>query len=122
MATNFGLEILIDNSISGTDDKYAEIVRRLLQELETDTVNVTYAASYSAGSSSTNEVTITVGGTGTVGFGIRLTLDDAVYGTDDLVSLIRRVLQVLETETLTIAFTAGYTAGDRAYQLSIAVS
>jgi len=96
MATNFGLEILIDNSISGTDDKYAEIVRRLLQELETDTVNVTYAASYS--------------------------LDDAVYGTDDLVSLIRRVLQVLETETLTIAFTAGYTAGDRAYQLSIAVS
>lgn len=75
-----------------------------------------------------------MGGTGTVGFAIRLTVDRAALGQGNTVSLVRRVLQTLESETLTIvnggdgdgtaAANPGneYTAGDRAYQLSIAVS
>ena len=122
MAVDYGLEILVDNTITGTADKYAELVRRLLQKLEGDTLSIVYAASYSAGSTSTNETTLTVGGTGTVGFAIRIIVDETAYGADKLVKLIRRILHVLESETLTIAHTAGYTEGDRAYQLSITVS
>lgn len=131
MAVDYAIELLIDNSISGTTDTYASLLRKVLAALESETVAVTYAASYSAGTTSRNAVTITVGGTGTVGFAIRVTFDRTAYGQDKVPTMLRRVIAALEAEALTIkgggdgdgtAGTNEYVAGNRAYQASIAVS
>ena len=131
MAVDFGIELLVDNSISGTTDKYPEILRRVLQTLESETLAVTYAASYSAGTTSRNALSLAVGGTGTVGFAIRVTMDRAAIGQDKAVEVLRRVIQTFESEALTMfgggdgdgtVGTNEYVAGDRAYNASIAVS
>ena len=124
MAVDYAIEILIDNTITGTTDKYAEIYRRVLQCLESDTTPQTLAAAYSAGSTSKNQVTLQVGGTATVGFAIRITVDETSYTSDKLATLVRRVIQCLESETLKISHssTGAYVAGDRAYNSSIALS
>jgi len=122
MAVDYGIEILIDVTISGVADKYADILQRILRTLASDTLSVTYAASYSAGSGSTNEITITVGGTGTVGFGIRIIVDETAYTPAKMLALELRVLRALSSEATTVAHAAGYTAGDRAYQATITVS
>ncbi len=119
MAINVGYEILVDSSLSA--DKKAELVRRILQSLEHKTLSVVYAASYSAGGSSTNQATITVGGAST-DFGFRIIFDSVVIGTDEVSDILRILTQVLDNETLTIAHASSYTAGSRAYQLTITLT
>src|SRR4030042_1107987 len=119
MATNVGYEILVDTSISA--DKKAEIIRTTVQVLEDKTLSITYNTTYSAGTSSTNQATITIGGS-SADFGIRVTMDSAVIGTGIVPQILRRLIQVFEAETITISHTASYTAGSRTYNLVIAIS
>jgi len=119
VATDYGVEILGDSSLSA-DDK-SDIVREVLQSLSIDTLSLVYAATYVAGSTSTNEVTVTVGGT-SADFGIRVVLDESAYGTNKLPDLVKRLLQALAARTLTIAHAAAYAAGDRTYNIVITVT
>ena len=119
MATNYSIEILIDTD---DQDKRTEIVLRVLQALSQYTRTTTYVATYSTGSSSTNQVTLTVVETGTVNIGIRITWDTAVIGTDETPEVVRKVLQALSSETLTVAHASSYTAGDRAYNVTVALA
>ena len=120
MAINYGIEILIDNTIAA--DKNTDVVRRVMHILGGHTRTTTYVATYSAGSTSVNQVTITVGGTGTVGIAIRVTWDTAVIGTDITPEIVRKVIRMLESEALTIAHAATYTAGNRAYNVKIVLT
>ena len=58
MAVDYAIEVLVDSTVSA--DKKAEIVRRLLQVLESQTLSVAYAATYAAGTTSVNQQTLTV--------------------------------------------------------------
>jgi hypothetical protein len=119
VAVDYGVEILVGATPS--DDKKADIVRRVLQSIDAHTLSIVYAASYSAGSSSTNEVTLTVTG-GTVDFGIRVLVDESAFGTGKLAPLVRALIQALESESPTISHAAAYASGDRAYNLVITVT
>lgn len=120
MAINVSTEILVGGNIA-THKKTAEIPRRILQALEHKTLSIAYAATYSGGSNSTNQVTLTIG-SGTVDFGIRVILDSAAVGTDEVSNIHRILEQVLDSETLTISNASSYTAGSRAYNLVITVT
>lgn len=119
MAINVGYEILVSSSVSA--DTKAEIVRKVIQILEYKTLSIAYATTYAAGSSSTNQATITYGG-GSANFGIRVTMDSAVVGTDVVPDLLSKLLQILAVGTLTISHAAAYTAGSRTYNLVITVT
>jgi len=119
MAVDYGLEVLIDSSVTTTNK--AKIVRKILLALEPNTLSVAYATTYTAGAGSTNEVTLTVGGA-SPDFGIRIIIDETAYSTDKLPNLVQKILRTLAQETLTIAHAAAYAAGTRAYNLVITVS
>ena len=64
-----------------------------------------------------------MGGTGTVIRGIRITLDKTAFGVDVVPEVVRKVIQALESESLTIAHGANeYTAGDRVYNVTITLT
>ena len=58
MAVNYGIEVLVDSTVSA--DKKAEITRRLIQVLESQTLSIAYAAAWAAGTTSVNQQTLTV--------------------------------------------------------------
>ena len=65
-------------------------------------------------------MTIAVGGA-SPDYGIRVTLDSAVI--TDYATVLRLLLSAVQRETLTLAGeSTAYTAGDRAYEASIALS
>jgi hypothetical protein len=119
MAINVGYEILVDASVVA--DKKAELVRRIIQVLESQTLSLVYATTYAAGSSSTNQATITVGGS-SADFGLRVVMDSAVVGTGVVATLLKQLIQILESETITIAHSASYTAGTRTYNIVVTVT
>lgn len=55
-------------------------------------------------------------------FAVRVIMDSAVVGADRVPELVRRVIQVLESETLALTNAATYTAGDRTYNLVVTVT
>ena len=120
MAVDIGYEILIDSA--QTENKNTQILDLVLSALSRYTKTVTYAASYSAGTTSKNAVTIQVGASFTTpDYGIRVTMDSAVI--TDYAAVLKLLLGVVQRETVTLAANATlYTAGDRAYEASIALS
>ena len=118
MAINVVYEILIGAAVS--DDKKADLTSRVLQVLQTETLSVTYAATYSAGTTSKNEATITNGAS--VDYGIRIIMDSAVVGTKKVADLLQRLIAVLLTETIVLSHAVSYVAGDRAYNVTITVT
>ena len=120
MAINVGYEILLDSTLGA--DKWSEIIARVITALGRNTRTFTTPASaYSAGSGSTNQATITVGGA-TTDRAIRVVMDSAVVGTDVVPEILRKIVQALESETLTIAHATSYAAGSRAYQILITLT
>lgn len=119
MAINYSIEILIDSSVSG--DKTADLQARVLRAIRAETLADVLATTYSAGSSSTNHATITVGG-GTAGYGIRIIMDSAVVGTQKLPTILATIINTLRSETITIAHASSYTAGSRTYNHVITVT
>lgn len=93
-----------------------------MQALVGYTRTTTYAATYSAGTTSVNQATIQLAGTGTVDNAIRVTMDSAVVGTDEVPEILRKIIAALAGETLVITYAASYTAGDRVYNVNIALS
>lgn len=57
MAVDFGIRVEIDSTVSA--DKKAELVRRVIQVLEDQTLSIVYAASYLDGTG-TDQLTINV--------------------------------------------------------------
>ena len=118
MAIDVAYEILVDSS--QTENKNTQILDLVLTALSRYTKDVTYAAAYSAGSTSKNQMTIAVGGA-SPDYGIRVTLDSAVI--TDYATVLSLLLTVVQRETRTLTGNAtAYTAGDRAYEASIALS
>ncbi len=118
MAVNVGYEILVASAESA--DKKSEVLRRVLQVLDRYTCTVTYAATYSAGSTSKNQMGIEVGGA-SEDYGIRVTLDSDVVTV--YAPILANLIKCLENETLVLVGDGtAYTAGDRAYNVSIALS
>ena len=118
MAVDTGFEILVDTGQSA--DKKSEVLRRVLQVLDRYTCTLTYATTYSAGSTSTNGVSIEVGGT-SENYGIRVIMDDAVI--TDYPTVLANLIKCLENETLTLTYNStAYTAGDRAYNVVITLT
>lgn len=119
MAINVGYEVLVGSAVS--DDDKAMVLSRVLQILQTKTLALTFATSYSAGTTSKNQATITVGGN-SADFGIRIIMDSAVVGTGVVPVLLQHLIRVLSSETITLANNDTYTAGDRAYNVIITVT
>ena len=119
MAINTGYEILVDSSVAA--DTKANIVKRVITALESRTLSIAYATTYSGGANTTNQATITYGGA-SANFGIRVILDSNVVGTDTVPELLERLITALKSGTLTIAHAAAYAAGTRTYNLTITVT
>ena len=119
MAINTGYEILIATAVSA--DKKAELVSRIMQVLQTETLSVAYATTYAAGSGSTNQASIAVGGA-SPNLGIRIIMDSAVVGDKLVAALLQRIIAVLLTETIALTHAAAYVAGTRAYNMTITVT
>lgn len=118
MAINTGYEVLIGSGVS--DDKKADLTSRVLQVLQMETLSVSHTASYSAGTTSKNEATITNGAS--VDYGIRIIMDSAVVGTNKVADILQRLIAVLTSETIALTHAVSYVAGDRAYNLTITVT
>ena len=103
-----------------SDDKKADIVSRILQVLQTETLSVAYSTTYAAGTTSTNQATIVNSATPTLA--IRIIMDSAVVGTNKVADILQRLIAILLTETISISHAAAYTAGDRTYNMTITVT
>lgn len=119
MATNYGIEVLIDTDDA---DERTEIIDAISIALRGYTRTTSRTAAYSAGSTSSNMTTITAVGTGTVNMAVRVTFDTAVMGVDETAEIERKILRALGPYATTVAHTGTYTAGDRAYDVTIALS
>ena len=119
MAVNVGYEVLVDSSVSA--DAKAGLIRRIIQALEPQTLSLAYATTYATGSDSTNQATITVGGA-SPDLGVRVIMDSAVVGTGVVAKLLRQLILILESETITIGHAAAYAAGSRTYNVTITVT
>jgi len=118
MAVNVGYEVLVGTAISA--DKKADIASRVLQVLQAETLSVTYATTYAAGTTSTNQASILNSATPT--FGIRIIMDSAVVGTNKVADILQRLIAVLLTETISISHAVAYAAGNRVYNMTITVT
>jgi len=129
MATNYGVEVTIDSSVSASD--FCRILDALLRGLvnapktggATITCTATFAAAYAAGTTSKNQTSYTFGGA-SADRAIRVVWDTAVIGTDEtpiINSLIERLVR-WGTITVSHSSTGAYVLGDRAYQVTLTLS
>lgn len=118
MAVNTGYEVLIGTDISA--DKKAEITSRVLQVIQPKTLSIVYAATYAAGTGSTNQATIAIGTT--TDFGIRLIMDSAVVGATYVAELLGYLIAILVSETITLSHAAAYAVGSRVYNITVTIS
>ena len=114
MAT-YGFAVDVYNS--KTADEWADILRRVLQALDSNTVIVT-TGTWSAGTTSVNTTLLTIG-TGTIGWAVRVTVVDTLVA--EIPRILRRILQALDSNSPIITF-GTYAAGDRVYNALVAVS
>jgi len=119
MAINVGYEILIDSSVSA-DDK-SKLVGRILQALQPEGLSIAYATTYAAGSGSTNQASIAVGGS-SPDLGVRVIMDSAVVGTNKVATILQRLIAILGSETITLSHAAAYAAGTRTYNVTATVT
>ena len=96
-------------------------MRRTIQVLEPWTIAPTFSAAYVAGSTATNQTSITVGGA-TTSVGIGINFGATTIGADKVPEIERRIIQMLEPETLGISHAAAYSAGDRKYNIYLVLS
>jgi len=121
MAADSGISVFLDVS-EITADKVAQVLRRILQVLEYRTLTLAHNASYSAGTSVDEvQATVSAGGTVTVDYSIRVLLDSTL--SDDIkAEITRRVLQVIEPETVKMGYAASFTEGNGTMQVEITVT
>tara|TARA_Y100000310_G_C20282277_1_gene623165 strand:+ start:148 stop:516 length:369 start_codon:yes stop_codon:yes gene_type:complete len=95
MAVDFDIRILLDEDGSGgvTTDQTPEIVRKIYQVMEPETIVATHAASYSAGDR-TSALTLDVETVTSADYSIIIDMDSTV-SDDRKVTILRKILQVL---------------------------
>ena len=118
MAVNIGYEILVATAVSA--GKKAEIIGRVSQLLQSRTLSIAYAATYSAGTGDALQATISIGSS--PDFGILLLMDSAVVGTTFVASLLSQLISVLLAETIVLSHASGYTDGSRTYNVTITIT
>ena len=104
MAVDFAIRVIMDEGGAGgiSADKIPEIVRRVIQVLEPETLALTHAqTTYTAGTKVYNAA-ISVGTVTVADYGIGIEVDSTV-SADKKAEILRRVLQVLESESLSVA-------------------
>lgn len=108
---------------SPSADKQSELVAKVIRGLQAHTRSIVYTTTYAAGSTSKNQVTLTVAGA-TTDFAIRVIFDSAVIGDDIVPEVVDKIIRLLKPEALTIAHssTGAYVAGDRTYNLVITLT
>jgi len=119
MATDYAVELLIDTD---DQDKRTEIVAAIMQALAGFVRTTTYAATFSAGSTSINQVTLTVVAAGTVNVGVRVEWDNTALGVDETPNIVQKLINAVQGEAITIANAASRVAGDRVYNVTIVLT
>jgi len=122
MAVDFGVLVRADIS-EITADVLAEITSRLLAVLQWRTVTLAHAAAYSAAGTDNLIIVVSGGGTvGTIDWGFRITVDNAM-GVKNQMLILAQVLQVLQPYTHdSITFAVTYVAGAPTYQVVAALT
>jgi hypothetical protein len=124
MATDFAIRILMNEGGSGgvTSDQIPTIVQRVLGVVSADTLVLTHAAGYVAGSRTYN-ATIGINTVGTPNFGIALDID-ANVSSSRKAAILASVIQKLSSFTLTLpALNTSYSAGgSSANEVTLTVS
>lgn len=118
MSVDIGYELLVGSAISA--DKKSEITSRVLQVLQSETLSIVYATTYSAGSSDTNQATITIGTS--INFAIRIIMDKTVVGDKKVADILQRLISVLLTESIALTHKDDYVDGSRVYNITITVT
>ena len=119
MAVDYGIAVNVSSSVSA--DKKASLMRRIIQILEQHSLSIVTQVWAAGTPTNTYEVNIAVGGA-TPNFGIEILTDETAFTSDKVATLLREVIQALESESLVLTYTAGYADGDRNYNLSITVT
>lgn len=116
MATNFRIQVRIDESELGSDI-VPGVLRRIIQVLESQTLVMTYnSGAYGAG---TVDVAIAIGTQTTPDVGFLIAVDSAVTA-DKQAEIVRRIIQALESETLSISYAVG--SGDGTNKVTLTVT
>ena len=112
MAVDFGIRIRIDEGGTGgvTTDQTPGIVIKVIQLLERETLVISHAAAYAAGSRTYNAV-IDVNTVTVADYGIEVLIDSTV-SANKKTGILRKILQVLSSFSLTLsALNTTYAAG-----------
>ena len=123
MANDFGIRIIMDEGGAGgmPSDQVPEVVRKVIQLLESETLAITNAAAYVDGSRVYN-VTLSLNTIVAADYSIEILIDSTV-STNKKVELLCRLLQSLATYTLTLVLATTYSAGTSdTSQVSITVT
>ena len=107
MATDFAIRIKFDVSELAAN-KPSQLVRRVLQTMEIETIVITHIASYAAGSRVYNH-DIRVGADSTTDYGIGIDVDATVTDAKKAV-MLKRITQALLGETF-LVITGVYSDG-----------
>ena len=112
MATDFAIRVRMDEAGSGgvPSDQVPEVVRKVLQVVESETLAITHAASYAVGTRTYN-VVVDVNTITAADYGIEILVDSTVTASKKA-TLLRKILQVLSAYTLALsALNTTYAAG-----------
>jgi late competence protein required for DNA uptake (superfamily II DNA/RNA helicase) len=116
VATSY-IRYTIDESVLGTT-KTASLLRKIIQVLEDRTLDITFAATYVAGTN--QDVIVAVDTQTSVDIGFLVIINTSV-SDDKTAELTRRLLQVVESETIAVTYSDSSFAG-QTNQITIAVS
>lgn len=119
MAINVGYEILVDSSVSA--DTKADIAKNVIAALSSETLSIAYATTYAVGTSTTNQASFAVGGA-SPNMGIRVIMDSAVVGTNVVARILKRMINLLDGQTIVLSHAVSYVAGTRTYNLTVTVT
>lgn len=111
MATDFGIRIIIDEAGTGgvPSDQVPEVVQKIIQLLRSDTLVLTHAAGYVAGSRTYN-VTLSLNTITSADYGIEVLIDSGV-SVNRKVAIVSKIMQCLSGFTLTLVLATTYAAG-----------
>jgi formyltetrahydrofolate synthetase len=121
MAIDYGIEILVAST--ETDDAKQEILN-LIQSVLQDYTMAHTTATWSAGSSTTNQMSIEVTNA-TEDYGIAILMDSGTFGETEVISVLRKILSILDDGERILKWVVtgtGYTAGSRAYDHTLTLT
>ena len=116
MATNFRIQILIDESVLDAD-KVPGVLRRILQMMDPHTLVMTYDST-SPSVAGTVDMSIKVGTVTTLDIAYLIAVDSTV-SADKQADIAQRIIKVLSSESLDITYAAGSADGTNKVTLTV---